>query len=105
MPPAEFGIPFASKPQSTRLAMCPAQDRIATLPLPVVNVTWICTCAMSCASLAFQLALLSTYVMELSVPPQSDIFRLLASRSVCVGRLLKLFAGIVAFGVAMVSSE
>jgi len=44
MPPAELGTPFASKPQSARLAMCPAQDRIATLPPPVVNVTsiWIC---------------------------------------------------------------
>src|SRR6266487_1385694 len=60
---------------------------------------------MAWPSLAFQLALSSTYVMALSVPPQSDIFLLLASRSVWVGRLLKLLAGIVAFGVAMVNSE
>src|SRR6266542_2948359 len=60
---------------------------------------------MDWPSLVFQLALLSTYVMVLSVPPQSDIFRLLASRRVWVGRLLKLLAGMVALGVAMVSSE
>src|SRR6266516_2166948 len=60
---------------------------------------------MDWPNFVFQLALLSTYVMALSVPPQSDIFLLLASRRVWVGRLLKLLAGIVAFGVAMSSSE
>src|SRR5919109_5375795 len=101
MPPAEFGTPFASKPQSARLAMCPAQARIAVLPLPVVKVTSICTCELARASFEFQLALVSTYAIEFSVPPQSDIFLLLASLSVWVGRLAKLFAGIVAFGVSI----
>src|SRR5438093_12059838 len=104
MPPAEFGTPFASNPQSFRLAMCPAQARADTLPLPVLKVTSIWICEMSTASFAFHWAVLSTYLMEFSVPPQSDIFCLLASLRVWGGRAAKLVAGIVAFGVSMASS-